>query len=105
MTTEIYTLVKPVHGAMMGLIHVLRGADLLSSTPRQLALLDALAQRGVATSVPAYGHLPYVMVPGNKKLAKDKSNGRIDGMVALAMAAGAAGSHIDAPVEVFAEVW
>lgn len=42
---------------------------------------------------------------GNKKLAKDKSNGRIDGMVALAMAAGAAGSHIDAPVEVFAEVW
>jgi phage terminase large subunit-like protein len=42
---------------------------------------------------------------GNRKLAKDKSAGRIDGMVALAMAAGVAAAHIETPAEVFAEVW
>ena len=66
----LYTLVNPVDDAMMGITHVLRGEDLLSSTPRQLALFDALVELGVATSVPAYGHLPYVMGQGNKKLSK-----------------------------------
>ena len=55
---------------MMRITHVLRGEDLLSSTPRQLALFDALVELGVATTVPAYGHLPYVMGQGNKKLSK-----------------------------------
>jgi glutamyl-tRNA synthetase len=49
---------------------VLRGEDLLSSTPRQLALYDALIELGVATAVPRFGHLPYVMGQGNKKLSK-----------------------------------
>jgi glutamyl-tRNA synthetase len=49
---------------------VLRGEDLLSSTPRQLALFDGLKTIGVATQTPAYGHLPYVMGEGNKKLSK-----------------------------------
>lgn len=66
----LYTLVNPVDDALMGITHVLRGEDLLSSTPRQLALFDALVELGVATSVPAYGHLPYVMGQGNKKLSK-----------------------------------
>ncbi|WP_151081639.1 glutamate--tRNA ligase [Nocardioides cynanchi] len=66
----LYTLVNPVDDAMMGITHVLRGEDLLSSTPRQLALFDALVELGVATAVPAYGHLPYVMGQGNKKLSK-----------------------------------
>ena len=43
----LYTLVNPVDDALMGITHVLRGEDLLSSTPRQLALYDALAQIGV----------------------------------------------------------
>ena len=34
----LYTLVNPVDDALMGITHVLRGEDLLSSTPRQLAL-------------------------------------------------------------------
>jgi glutamyl-tRNA synthetase len=66
----LYTLVNPVDDALMGITHVLRGEDLLSSTPRQLALFDALVELGIATSVPAYGHLPYVMGQGNKKLSK-----------------------------------
>jgi glutamyl-tRNA synthetase len=49
---------------------VLRGEDLLSSTPRQIALYHALIEIGVTTFVPRFGHLPYVMGEGNKKLSK-----------------------------------
>lgn len=67
----LYTLVNPVDDAMMEITHVLRGEDLLSSTPRQLPLYDALREIGVGTGVtPRFGHLPYVMGEGNKKLSK-----------------------------------
>lgn len=67
----LYTLVNPVDDALMEITHVLRGEDLLSSTPRQIALYRALAQLGVGPgTIPAFGHLPYVMGEGNKKLSK-----------------------------------
>jgi len=66
----LYTLVAPVDDAMMRITHVLRGEDLLSSTPRQIALYEALIAVGVAETVPRFGHLPYVMGEGNKKLSK-----------------------------------
>jgi glutamyl-tRNA synthetase len=66
----LYTLVNPVDDAMMRITHVLRGEDLLPSTPRQIALYRALIDIGVATAVPSFGHLPYVMGEGNKKLSK-----------------------------------
>lgn len=66
----LYTLVNPVDDAMMRITHVLRGEDLLSSTPRQLALYRALADIGVARQTPRFGHLPYVMGEGNRKLSK-----------------------------------
>ncbi|MDJ1371911.1 glutamate--tRNA ligase [Gulosibacter molinativorax] len=66
----LYTLVNPVDDALMGITHVLRGEDLLSSTPRQIALYHALIAVGVAEFVPRFGHLPYVMGEGNKKLSK-----------------------------------
>jgi glutamyl-tRNA synthetase len=66
----LYTFVNPVDDALMGVTHVLRGEDLLSSTPRQIALYRALADIGVATEIPRFGHLPYVMGEGNRKLSK-----------------------------------
>ncbi|MBG0739182.1 glutamate--tRNA ligase [Paeniglutamicibacter antarcticus] len=66
----LYTLVNPVDDALMGVTHVLRGEDLLSSTPRQLALYRALIAVGIAEYMPLFGHLPYVMGAGNKKLSK-----------------------------------
>ncbi|MCX5203982.1 glutamate--tRNA ligase [Streptomyces sp. NBC_00237] len=66
----LYTLVNPVDDALMEITHVLRGEDLLSSTPRQIALYRALISLGVAQDIPAFGHLPYVMGEGNKKLSK-----------------------------------
>ncbi len=66
----LYTLVNPVDDALMGITHVLRGEDLLPSTPRQLALYDALKRIGEAAHTPEFGHLPFVMGEGNKKLSK-----------------------------------
>jgi glutamyl-tRNA synthetase len=54
----------------MRVTHVLRGEDLLSSTPRQIALYNALYEAGIAEWIPQFGHLPYVMGEGNKKLSK-----------------------------------
>ena len=66
----LYTLVNPVDDALMGVTHVLRGEDLLSSTPRQIALYNAMVDAGITTFIPRFGHLPYVMGEGNKKLSK-----------------------------------
>ena len=66
----LYTFVNPVDDALMGITHVLRGEDLLSSTPRQIALYHALIEVGVASAIPRFGHLPYVMGDSNKKLSK-----------------------------------
>jgi glutamyl-tRNA synthetase len=66
----LYTFVNPVDDALMGITHVLRGEDILSSTPRQIALYEALVEIGLTTFIPRFGHLPYVMGEGNKKLSK-----------------------------------
>ena len=66
----LYTFVNPVDDALMGITHVLRGEDLLSSTPRQIALYTALIEIGLTSFIPRFGHLPYVMGEGNKKLSK-----------------------------------
>ncbi|WP_447003889.1 glutamate--tRNA ligase [Saccharothrix isguenensis] len=66
----LYPFVNPVDDALMGITHVLRGEDLLPSTPRQIALYQALTRIGVTSFTPEFGHLPYVMGEGNKKLSK-----------------------------------
>jgi glutamyl-tRNA synthetase len=72
----LYTLTNPVDDATMGITHVLRGEDLLSSTPRQLPLHQAMGELGIGAGVvPEYGHLPFVMGPGNRKLSKRDPGG------------------------------
>ncbi len=66
----LYTFTNPVDDALMGITHVLRGEDLLPSTPRQIALYGALIDIGVAREVPRFGHLPLVLGDGTKKLSK-----------------------------------
>ena len=74
----LYTLVNPVDDALMKITHVLRGEDLLPSTPRQIALYRALIDIGVTDYVPQFGHLPYVMGSGNKKLSKRDPEGSFE---------------------------
>ncbi|KFF59873.1 glutamyl-tRNA synthetase [Cryobacterium sp. MLB-32] len=66
----LYPFVNPVDDALMGVTHVLRGEDLLSSTPRQIALYHALIDIGLTSFVPRFGHLPFVLGDKNKKMSK-----------------------------------
>jgi len=66
-----YQLAVVVDDAAMGITEVVRGDDLLPSTPRQLALFAALGE-----TAPAHLHLPLVLGPDGKRLAKrDRSRG------------------------------
>ena len=56
-----YQLAVVVDDIAMGITEVVRGADLLVSTPRQLLLYDALA-----APPPAFCHVPLVMADGEK---------------------------------------
>ncbi len=66
----LYTLVNPVDDALMKITHVLRGEDLLSSTPRQIVLWRAMVDLGLADAVPTFAHMPMVLGEGTKKLSK-----------------------------------
>lgn len=66
----LYTLVNPVDDALMKITHVLRGEDLLPSTPRQIALYQALIRIGVTDRIPEFAHLPTVLGEGTRKLSK-----------------------------------
>jgi glutamyl-tRNA synthetase len=68
--TPLYTLTNPLDDALMGITHVLRGEDLLPSTPRQIALFEAFARVGIGHGAPTYAHLPLVTGEGSRKLSK-----------------------------------
>ncbi|RBY82053.1 glutamate--tRNA ligase [Geodermatophilus sp. TF02-6] len=74
----LYPFTNPVDDALMGITDVLRGEDLLSSTPRQLALYAALTDIGVAEGPPRFGHLPLVTGEGNRKLSKRDPESNFD---------------------------
>ncbi|HEX2074938.1 MAG TPA: glutamate--tRNA ligase [Geodermatophilus sp.] len=74
----LYPFVNPVDDALMEITDVLRGEDLLPSTPRQLALYAALTDIGVASGTPRFGHLPLVTGEGTKKLSKRDPQSNFD---------------------------
>ena len=66
--SPLYTLAVAVDDVMMKVTHVLRGEDLLSSTPRQIRVYQAM---GLALEdYPVFAHLPFVMGQDNAKLSK-----------------------------------
>jgi glutamyl-tRNA synthetase len=66
--SPLYTLAVAVDDVMMGVTHVLRGEDLLSSTPRQIRVYQAMGVK--LEDYPAFAHLPFVMGQDNAKLSK-----------------------------------
>jgi glutamyl-tRNA synthetase len=60
-----YQLAAVHDDASMGVTQVIRGDDLVTSTPRQILLYRALGW-----SVPAFGHVPLAVGPDGRRLAK-----------------------------------
>ncbi len=68
-----YQLAVVVDDAAQNITHVVRGADLLDSTPRQIFL-----QRLLGYSIPGYLHLPIVTNAMGEKLSKQTHAAPID---------------------------
>ncbi len=66
--SPLYTLAVAVDDIAMQITHILRGEDLLSSTPRQIAVYRAMGVPG--QQMPLFGHLPYVLGRDGQKLSK-----------------------------------
>ncbi len=66
--SPLYTLAVAVDDVLMEVTHVLRGEDLLSSTPRQIRVYQAMGVK--EADYPLFAHLPFVMGADNAKLSK-----------------------------------
>jgi glutamyl-Q tRNA(Asp) synthetase len=73
-----YVLAVVVDDAAQRVTHVVRGADLLDNTPRQIHL-----QRLLGLKPPDYAHVPLLMEPDGKKLAKSSRSVQLDGSTPL----------------------
>jgi glutamyl-tRNA synthetase len=72
--TPAYQLAVVVDDAEMGITDVVRGDDLLDSTPRQIMLYRAL---GWAERIPRYWHLPLIIGKDGRRLAKRHGDTRL----------------------------
>ena len=98
-----YQLAVVVDDAAQGITHVVRGADLLASTPRQIVLQEALAY-----PTPAYLHLPVVLDAAGDKLSKQTLAAPLDDadpLPALLRAARFLGLEPEAVYGSVAEFW
>ncbi len=103
-----YQLAVVVDDALQGITHVVRGADLLDNTPRQIVLQQAL---GYPT--PQYLHTPLIMAADGEKLSKQNGAEAIDtsnplqtlNAAAILLNLTAQAGHIDDALQVWTAQW
>ena len=74
-STPAYQLAVVVDDAAQGVTEVIRGDDLIPSTPRQLLLYDALK-----LTPPRFAHVPLVVGPDGRRLAKRHGDTRLSAL-------------------------
>jgi len=72
--TPAYQLAVVVDDAEMNITDIVRGDDLIDSTPRQILLYRAM---GIASQIPRYTHLPLVVGMDGRRLAKRHGDTRL----------------------------
>lgn len=80
-----YQLAVVVDDAKAGVTDVIRGDDLIDSVPRQVLLYRAL---GLADRIPRYTHLPLVVGPDGRRLAKRHGDTRLASYRSAGVSAG-----------------
>lgn len=75
--TPAYQLATALDDAEFGVNRVVRGDDLLDSTPRQLAVQSALGFPSAAERDLQFWHLPLILGPDGRRLAKRHGDTRI----------------------------
>jgi len=73
-SSAAYQLAVVIDDAEMGVTHIVRGDDLIDSTPRQILLYHAL---GLEANIPHYFHLPLVVGSDGRRLAKRHGDTRL----------------------------
>ena len=79
-----YQLAVVVDDAFQKITHVIRGSDLLDSSPRQIYL-----QKALSLPTPEYGHIPVAINASGQKLSKQNLATAIDNKIASANLAAA----------------
>ena len=64
-TNPLYHLTVVVDDIDMGITHIIRGEDHITSTPRQILLIEALGGK-----IPIYAHVSFIIGEDKKKLSK-----------------------------------
>jgi glutamyl-tRNA synthetase len=72
--TAAYQLAVVIDDAEAGVNRIVRGDDLIDSTPRQILLYRAM---GIAEKIPEYWHLPLVVGEDGRRLAKRHGDTRL----------------------------
>ncbi len=75
---DAYQLAVVVDDAAQGITHVVRGSDLLDSTPRQIFL-----QQRLAYATPCYAHLPVITTAQGQKFSKQNHSPALDNAQAV----------------------
>lgn len=65
LSEPLYNLAVVIDDHLMEITHVIRGADHISNTPKQILMSEFLG-----FSLPVYAHLPLVLSPSRRKLSK-----------------------------------
>jgi glutamyl-tRNA synthetase len=90
----LFVLANVVDDIDMGISHVIRGEDLLPSTPKGLLIWEALNKAGAGADLPMFAHLPLLVNAKGQKLSKRRDTVAVESYRAEGYLAGAMRNYL-----------